>query len=193
MESGETRMALRIRENVPGSRVGCVRAWGLRGGAASRLSTKLSVLHVRTLARHPSILQPREIDSRFRKRDPCVRRFQVISTRIWSDRWPFRAVVVDERKQNAPQRTQKRELKFEDELSRHRVSRTLAHPISHGGVPWKFYQYRGGHLVLLAVVREKLRAERRTIDRRCRRASRLTNRRGLPEQKEPEAIDYEQH
>ncbi|KAL6261931.1 hypothetical protein P5V15_007014 [Pogonomyrmex californicus] len=174
MESRETRMALRIRENVPGSRVGCVRAWGLRGGAESRLSTKLSVLHVRTLARHPSTLQPRDIDSRFRKRDPCVRRFQ--------------------REQNAPQRTQKRELKFEDELSRHRVSRTLAHPtISHGGVPWKFYQYRGGHLVLLAVVREKLRAERRTIDRRCRRASRLTNRRGLPEQKEPEAIDYEQH
>jgi len=58
---------------------------------------------------------------------------------------------------------------------------------------WKFYQYRGSHLVLLAVAREKLRAERQTIDRGCCRASRSTNRRGLSEQEELEAIDYEQH
>lgn len=74
-------------------------------------------------------------------------------------------------------------------------ARVRARPddIARRRAAWKFYQYRGGHLVSLAVTREKLRAERRTTERGCRRASRSTNRRGLPEQKEPEAIDYEQH
>lgn len=71
--------------------------------------------------------------------------------------------------------------------------RARADDIARRRAAWKFYQYRGGHLVSLAVAREKLRAERRTTERGCRRASRSTNRRGLPEQKEPEATDCEQH
>lgn len=76
-------------------------------------------------------------------------------------------------------------------VGRVRDSGGRADDIARRRAAWKFYQYRGGHLVSLAVAREKLRAELRTIDRECRRS---TNRRGLPGQAGPgtEAID-EQH
>lgn len=129
---------------------------------------------------------------RFRKRIPHARRSPGVSRGKSADRAIVGAYAsVRERRSATGTRRDVRGGENQSSRVDHRdisLGRTRARPCrryrTRRRAAWKFYQYRGGHLVSLAVAREKLRAERRTTDRStggARRASRLTNRRGLPE------------
>lgn len=190
------------RVDVPGGRVGCVRAWGLRGDIATIYRPKSS----RTCAIGGvgvSSIDPVASRDRFSTCPPCfrgcvfrLRRSPGLPREKSVDR-AFEGALASggdvsawagSVATNAEAKIKVRGWTIEIYRSVARV-RGRADEIARRRAAWKFYQYRGGHLVSLAVARDKLRAELRTTDRGCRRS---TNRGKIAERARGEGLTKRQ-
>lgn len=187
-------MVIRTRGHVPGGGVGCVRAWGLRNGIGAVVSTKIG----RACALGEgwrSVRRPCRFSRDRSSVSACSSRFQTHPIAILSavPRASLAPSVGRSRDRRYPRRVPRRAIPRHDcrgesdgrdgqssRVDDRDISSKRARRRYRGAAAcrWKFYQYRGGHLVSLWQSLAKSYAP--NADRGLT-PNRPINRRGLPE------------
>lgn len=188
-------MVTRTRRHVPDDSVGCVRAWGLRNGIGTVVLTKIGRACAlgedwRTVRRpcrfsrdrssvsacsHRAFKRTIAILSAVPRASPVPKRRLIARSAISSPRFSARRSPRHDRRGESDGRDGQSSRVDDRDISSKRARRRYR---GAAACRWKFYQYRGGHLVSLWQSLAKSYAP--NADRELT-PSRPINRRGLPE------------